>query len=164
MVPLETLAQITQRFEFLEAKMSSGVAHGEIAVLSREYSELRPVVTQIAAYRRALDDLAEAEAMLSDPEMKALAEEEIPTLRDRIPEMEQALRLALLMPAPPFLRFGPAPVARRQPFSRVTCCGCISVTAKPRAGALKSSRCRKAILAGCANWSPISRARGFLRN
>tara|TARA_R110002096_G_scaffold350602_1_gene543802 strand:- start:1621 stop:2676 length:1056 start_codon:yes stop_codon:yes gene_type:complete len=96
MVPLETLAQITQRFEFLEAKMSSGVAHGEIAVLSREYSELRPVVTQIAAYRRALDDLAEAEAMLSDPEMKALAEEEIPTLRDRIPEMEQALRLALL--------------------------------------------------------------------
>jgi len=96
MVPLETLAQITRRFEYLEAKMASGVAHGEIAVLNREYSDLRPVVTQIAAYRQALDDLAEAEAMLSDPEMKALAEEEIPSLRDRIPQMEQALRLALL--------------------------------------------------------------------
>jgi len=96
MVPLETLSQITQRFEFLEAKMASGVAHGEIAVLNREYSDLRPVVTQIAAYRRALEDLAEAETMLSDPEMKALAEEEIPALRDRIPLMEQALRLALL--------------------------------------------------------------------
>jgi peptide chain release factor 1 len=34
--------------------------------------------------------------MLSDPEMRRLAEEEIPTLRARIPEMEHALRLALL--------------------------------------------------------------------
>jgi peptide chain release factor 1 len=34
--------------------------------------------------------------MLSDPDMKALAEEEIPVLRARIPEMEQALRIALL--------------------------------------------------------------------
>lgn len=96
MVPLDTLAQISRRFEFLEAKLSSGAPHGEIAVLSREYSDLKPVVAQIDAYRQALDDLAEAELMLADPEMKALAEEEIPDLRDRIPEMEQALRLALL--------------------------------------------------------------------
>ncbi|PRD38847.1 UNVERIFIED_CONTAM: prfA [Trichonephila clavipes] len=34
--------------------------------------------------------------MLADPEMRALAEEELPRLKDRIPEMEQALRLALL--------------------------------------------------------------------
>jgi peptide chain release factor 1 len=36
------------------------------------------VAEEIAAYRQALDDLAEAEAMLADPEMKALAEEESP--------------------------------------------------------------------------------------
>ena len=96
MVPLDTLAQISQRFEFLEAKLSSGAAPAEIATLSREYGDLKPVIAQIDAYRRALDDLAEAEAMLSDPEMRKLAEEEIPSLRDRIPEMEQALRLALL--------------------------------------------------------------------
>ena len=54
------------------------------------------MVEEIAAYRRALDDLAEAEAMLADPEMKALAEEEMPALKARIPEMEQALRLALV--------------------------------------------------------------------
>jgi peptide chain release factor 1 len=96
MVPLDTLAQISQRFEFLEAKLSSGAAPSEIATLSREYGDLKPVIAQIDAYRRALDDLAEAEAMLSDPEMRRLAEEEIPTLRARIPEMEHALRLALL--------------------------------------------------------------------
>jgi peptide chain release factor 1 len=48
------------------------------------------VVEEIAAYRQALDDLAEAEAMLADPEMKALAEEEMPRLKARIPEMEGA--------------------------------------------------------------------------
>ncbi len=96
MVPLDKLAQITRRFEFLEAKLSAGAAHTEIAELSREYSDLKPVAAEIDAYRRALDDLAEAEAMLADPEMRALAEEELPRLKARIPEMEQALRLALL--------------------------------------------------------------------
>jgi peptide chain release factor 1 len=93
---MEKLDQITRRFEFLEARLAAGAAPAEIAVLSREYSDLKPVVSEIASYRRALRDLAEAEAMLADPEMRALAEEELPTLKARIPEMEQALRLALL--------------------------------------------------------------------
>ena len=96
MVPFEKLDQITRRFEFLEARLSLGAPPAEIAALSREYSDLKPVVAQIAAYKQSLDDLAEAEAMLSDPEMKALAEEELPALRARIPDQEQALRLALL--------------------------------------------------------------------
>ncbi|MDZ4094820.1 MAG: peptide chain release factor 1 [Paracoccaceae bacterium] len=96
MVPLEKLAQITHRFEFLEARLAAGAGHAEIARLSREYSDLKPVAQEIAAYRRALDDLAEAELMLADPEMRALAEDEIPRLKARIPEMEQGLRLALL--------------------------------------------------------------------
>ncbi len=94
MVPFDRLQQITERFEYLEAKMSTG--SGDIAALGREYSELRPVVAEIEAYRQLLSDIAETEAMLKDPEMKALAEEELPVLRDRQPEVEQALRLALL--------------------------------------------------------------------
>jgi len=96
MVPLDKLAQITQRFEFLEARLNAPAMPAEIAALSREYSDLKPVADQVAAYRTALDDVAEAEGWLADPEMKALAEEELPRLRARIPEMEQALRLALL--------------------------------------------------------------------
>ncbi|MDF1621318.1 peptide chain release factor 1 [Pseudothioclava nitratireducens] len=96
MVPQEKLEQILQRFEFLEAQLSAGADPSEIARISREYSELKPVVTEIHAYRQAQDDLAEAEGWLSDPEMKALAEEELPRLKARIPEMEQALRIALL--------------------------------------------------------------------
>ncbi|MFD1912353.1 peptide chain release factor 1 [Halodurantibacterium flavum] len=96
MVPLDKLDQITRRFQFLEAKLSEGAAPSEIAALSREYSELKPVVAEIAAYRQLLGDLADAQAMLADPEMRALAEEELPRLRARQPELEQALRLALL--------------------------------------------------------------------
>ena len=96
MVPLDKLDQITRRFGFLEAKLSAGAAPAEIATLSREYADLKPVVAEIAAYRQALSDLEEAEAMLSDPEMKALAEDEIPALKDRIPAMEDRLRIALL--------------------------------------------------------------------
>jgi peptide chain release factor 1 len=96
MVPLDKLAQITQRFEFLEARLNAGAAPAEIAQISREYSDLKPVADEIAAYRQALDDVADAQAMLDDPEMKALAEEEIPRLRALIPGMEDRLRLALL--------------------------------------------------------------------
>ena len=94
MVPLDKLDQITGRFQFLEAQMAEG--GGDIAQLAKEYSDLRPVVEQIASYRRLLDDMAEAEAMLDDPEMKALAEEELPALKARLPEAEAALQLALL--------------------------------------------------------------------
>ncbi len=96
MVPQDKLAQITQRFEYLEARLNAGAAPAEIAQVAREYSDLKPVAEEIAAYMRALADLSEAETMLADPDMKALAEEEIPALKARIPEMEDRLRLALL--------------------------------------------------------------------
>lgn len=93
---MDTLAQITGRYEYIEAQLNAGPDAQAIAGLTREYSELKPVVEQIAAYRQMLDDIAEAEAMLADPEMKELAEEELPALRTALPEAEQALRIALL--------------------------------------------------------------------
>ena len=94
MISNDRLHQITERFQFLEAKMSAG--GGDIAALGREYAELRPVVTQIEEWHRLQSDIAEAEAMLADPEMRALAEEELPALKARLPQAEHALQLALL--------------------------------------------------------------------
>ena len=94
MVPLEKLAQISERFEYIEAAMADG--SGDIVALGKEYSELRPVVAEIAEYRQLLCDIDDAEAMLDDPEMAELAQDELPTLRDRLPVVEQSLRLALL--------------------------------------------------------------------
>lgn len=96
MLPEDRLRQITDRFEYLEAQLNAGAATGEIARISRDYAELKPVVAQIAGWRQLVDDIAEAEAMLADPEMRDLAEEELPRLRAALPEAEAALQLALL--------------------------------------------------------------------
>ena len=76
--------------------MAEGSAGADIAELAREYSEIKPVAEQVSAYRQLLADMAEAESMLDDPDMKELAEEEIPALKAALPEAEQALQLALL--------------------------------------------------------------------
>jgi peptide chain release factor 1 len=94
MIPADRLQQIKERLDYVEARMAQGT--GDIADLGREYAELRPVVAQIAEWERLLADIAEAEAMLSDPEMRALAEEELPALRARLPELERAVQRALL--------------------------------------------------------------------
>ena len=60
MIPQDRLIQITQRFQYLEAAMADG--SGDIAALAKEYSDLKPVVDQIAAYSRIAEDLAAAEA------------------------------------------------------------------------------------------------------
>jgi len=96
MIPLDRLEQIKQRFEFLEAQLNAGASGDEIAKISREYSELRPVVEQVGEYQTLLSDLDEAQEMLSDPDMRELAEDELPRLKSRIPEVEHALQLALL--------------------------------------------------------------------
>jgi len=96
MVPLDTLEQIRQRFQFLEAKMAGGADPGEIAELAREYAELKPVVGEIETYQSMLAQREDAESMLDDAEMRALAEEELAGLKDAIPAAEQKLRLALL--------------------------------------------------------------------
>ncbi|MFT6913581.1 MAG: peptide chain release factor 1, partial [Paracoccaceae bacterium] len=96
MVPEYRLDEIIARLQFLEAKMADASGASDIAQLGREYSDLRPVVTQIEAYKTCLRDLEDAQAMLNDPEMKALAEDEIPILRAQIRALESDLQIALL--------------------------------------------------------------------
>ncbi|MBU2865455.1 peptide chain release factor 1 [Pacificibacter marinus] len=94
MIPEERLHQITQRFEFIEASMSTG--EGDIVALGREYAELRPVVDQVRAYIQVAQDIEDATAMLDDPDMKELAELELPDLKAQLPVIEEALQIALL--------------------------------------------------------------------
>ena len=96
MIPLDKLAQIQQRFQFLEAKMNDGVSGEEIAQLAKEYAEIKPVISQIEQYQALIEQINDATEMLNDPDMKALAEEELPELKAQLPEFEAALQLALL--------------------------------------------------------------------
>ncbi len=64
--------------------------------LSREHAEIGEVVALYNAYRKLEDELREASAMLADPEMKALAEDEVPRCREAIARVEDDLQKALL--------------------------------------------------------------------
>jgi len=96
-IPAERLDQIAHRFAELEARMASGTLEGDAFVqASRDYAELEPVATVAARVKAARGEMGELEDMLADPEMRAMAEEELEGLRKALPEMERALAVAML--------------------------------------------------------------------
>ena len=119
MIAEDTLQQIIQRFEFIEAQMSEGA--GDIAKLAKEYSDLRPVVEEVRAYQTLLRDISDAEAMMDDPDMRELAAEELPMLRAALPKANMICssrfcRKMRRMRALPFWKFAPERAAMRLRF------------------------------------------------
>ena len=64
--------------------------------LTRELSEITPVVETFQNYTQTESDIVSAEEMLSDPEMKAFANEEIQNGKDRLEELQTTLRTMLI--------------------------------------------------------------------
>ncbi|MCK6418192.1 MAG: peptide chain release factor 1 [Alphaproteobacteria bacterium] len=90
----ENLVQIRGRHEELAALMAAGNLSGDqFAKLSTEYAELSPVVETIIALEQEKADLS---SLLSDPDMKSMAEAELQALNARIPALEKQVQLALL--------------------------------------------------------------------
>ena len=93
----ERLSQIAQRFAELEARLASGTLEGEAFVTaSRDYAELEPVAREAADVAAMRAELAELSAMLSDPEMKAMAADDIERIERELPGAEAKLAVALL--------------------------------------------------------------------
>jgi peptide chain release factor 1 len=91
------IAQIEARRDELQAAMSAPDLAPEAFVrLSKEYAEVEPVAAAAAELRRLRAELAGLEEMRADPEMRAMAEEEIRAVEQRLPEAERALALKLL--------------------------------------------------------------------
>src|SRR5579864_1122627 len=92
--------QLLRRHAELSAALSgAGLSGAEFAMRSKEYSELSPIIDGIENLRRTEAGLAEAAEMAEagdDPEMKAMAEEEVRALKERLPELELAVKLSLL--------------------------------------------------------------------
>ncbi|MCB1372478.1 MAG: peptide chain release factor 1 [Rhodovulum sp.] len=96
MIPMDKLDQVRARHDYIEARLNEGASVADLPALSREYAELKPVVERIDAFRKLLAEQEEARRLLADPEMRDLAEEELARIKAALPEVEQALRLALL--------------------------------------------------------------------
>ena len=90
------LDRILSRAEELRF-MLSGTLGGEAFVkASKELSELEPIEARIQELRNMEKAKSDAEAMLADPEMKGLAEAELEEIKQALPDLVMALRLALL--------------------------------------------------------------------
>jgi peptide chain release factor 1 len=94
---LEKLKVLKSRHEELAALMSTaGLSGDKFSKLSREYSDLTPVVEAYETYEKAVKDMADLEIMMSDPEMKEMATAEFYELKEKIPTLEYGLKLALI--------------------------------------------------------------------
>ncbi|GAA5178784.1 peptide chain release factor 1 [Niveibacterium umoris] len=95
----DKLEQLVRRLEELDQMLASEDVTQDMdryRRLNREHAELTPVVTLWRDYLRAEGDLREAQDLLSDPDMKAFAQEEIEAAKANIARLDEALQLALL--------------------------------------------------------------------
>ena len=94
---LDALVERREEVERLLADPSVGADQNRFRTLSREFATLQPVADALAAEAQARADLAAAEAMRSDPELRELADDEIEAANTRLQQLEGEL-LAQLIP------------------------------------------------------------------
>jgi len=102
MIPQERLQQLITRHEELEHMMSLAgqISSDEYIAITREYAELTPVVKAAKGYLSLIRDMKELEEIIedsgSDPDMKELAEMELPDLKKSLPTLERDVEVMLL--------------------------------------------------------------------
>ena len=95
----DRLESLVGRLDELDRILASGEATRDLDQfrrMTREHAEVGPVVALYKEWQQAEADLASAQEMLADPEMKELAEEEMQAARDRLPALELELQRLLL--------------------------------------------------------------------
>ncbi|MEL7543498.1 MAG: peptide chain release factor 1 [Pseudomonadota bacterium] len=99
-LPEEKLDRMVDRWNAVQAELSSGPEQDVFVRLSKEFAELDPVVATINALRDARKEVSDLEVMIEDPatdsEMAELARGEMQDLTPRIETMEHELQLQLL--------------------------------------------------------------------
>jgi peptide chain release factor 1 len=93
------LAQLSERLEELDRELShEGVVSNMDTYrrLSREHAEITPIVALYREYRQVEQDAATAQTMLSEPDMRELAESEIELATIRLDKLETQLQAALI--------------------------------------------------------------------
>ena len=100
MLPQAKLDALVARHAAIEADLAGQTDRQTYVKLSREFSELGPLVDTVKAYRAVIDEIAGLDALLgdstTDPEMRELAAQERPTLVAQRDRLEQQIKLALI--------------------------------------------------------------------
>ena len=99
-LPQHRLDALLARHELVESELATNLSRDDYVKLSREFSELGPVIEAIKAYRAVTAEIADLEALAADAatdaEMRKLADAEKPALQARRDKLEQQIQLALI--------------------------------------------------------------------
>jgi peptide chain release factor 1 len=98
MLPHVRLEALIARHAELESRLNGQLAADDFVKLSRELSDLSPVVDAIRNYRAASAELEDVEALFADAdgEMREIADAERRDLRERVDALEKQIQLELL--------------------------------------------------------------------
>ena len=100
MLPEAKLDLILRRHDEISARLAAETEGSAFVALSRELAEMEAVVDAIRAYRTEVKELEGISALLADAsldaEMRALAEDERRTAQERLADLEQKVKIALL--------------------------------------------------------------------
>ena len=96
---MEKLRSLDLHYADVEARLGAPETYDDpalVAKLNKEQRELEPVVTAYRAWQRRRQDLTDAEALMGDPDMKELAQEEFHQAREDIARLEEEIKVLLL--------------------------------------------------------------------
>ncbi len=97
----DRLEQIEARFEEMGRQMADPEVladHEKYQKIAKQHRELEPVIEKFREFRDVKTGMADARTMMgeSDPEIRAMAQEELAVLEQRAPRIEEELKLLLL--------------------------------------------------------------------
>jgi len=97
MIIEDKLRDIQKRAADVSAQMNSGDVSGdELTKLSKEYSQLAELLPLIDEYFQTVQGIADANEMLTDPELRDIANAQLVELKAKLPDVERELQIALL--------------------------------------------------------------------
>ena len=103
---LEKVLSLQDKFASLQQQLTDPAVISDMkryVQLNKDYKQLEPIIKAGLEYKKMIEDLASAKDILmneKDEDLKEMAREEITLIQERIPQMEQDIKL-LLIPADP---------------------------------------------------------------
>ena len=96
---LDKLIAIEAKYSQIEARLAALETYddpAQVARLNKEQAELAPLVETFRTYQQTLNARDQAHALLGDPEMRELAQEEYDQALKDIPRLEREIQILLL--------------------------------------------------------------------
>ena len=146
MIDQKRIARVLDRLEDLERLLGDPdtLANPKrLKEVVREHAALKRLEADVKAYTSALAQLADDQALIDDPstdaELRKMAEDEVPALKEKIASSEQAVLSRFSPPTRPtsatrFSKSAPARAATRRPSSPAISSACTAATARRAAG------------------------------